>query len=54
MTLAILGTGGQAKSVFDIVQKKKIYFFDNDKKEFHINTKKFKIIGSLKSMIDLR
>ena len=54
MTLAILGTGGHAKSVFDIVKKKKIYFFDKDKKEFHINNKKFKIIGNLKSMIDLK
>ena len=31
MKLAILGTGGHAKSVYDII-KKKIYFFDKNKK----------------------
>ena len=33
MTLAILGSGGHAKSIYDIVKKKrKIYFFDKKKK----------------------
>ena len=36
MTLAILGAGGHAKSVYDIVKRKKIYFFD-EKKNFFQN-----------------
>ena len=32
MTLAIWGTGGHAKSIYDIVKTKKIYFFDKEKK----------------------
>ena len=47
MTLAILGTGGHAKSVYDIVKKRKIYFFDKIKKTFKVNNKKFKVIGNL-------
>jgi sugar O-acyltransferase, sialic acid O-acetyltransferase NeuD family len=42
MTLAILGTGGHAKSIFDIVKnKKKIYFFDKQKKFLKLYKKKF-------------
>ena len=42
MTLAILGAGGHAKSVYDIVKKsKKIYFFDEKKTSFKISNKKF-------------
>ena len=44
MTLAILGTGGHAKSVYDIVKnKKKIYFFDKEKTIFKVGYKKFKV-----------
>ncbi len=50
MTLAILGTGGHAKSVYDIVKKRKIYFFDKVKKNFKINYKTFKVIGTLNTM----
>ena len=32
MTLAIFGAGGHAKSIFDIVKNKKVYFFDKAKK----------------------
>ena len=46
MTLAIFGTGGHAKSIYDIVKKKKIYFFDKDQKKFKINNKIFKVIGN--------
>ena len=42
MTLAILGTGGHAKSVYDIIKnKKKIYFFDEKQKFFKVGDKKF-------------
>ncbi len=54
MTLAIFGTGGHAKSVYDIVKKKKIYFFDRERKIFKVNNKKFKIIGNLESIIDYK
>ena len=50
MTLAILCTGGHAKSIYDIVKKKNIYFFDKKKKFFKINNKKFKVMGNLESM----
>ena len=51
MTLAIFGTGGHAKSVYDIVKNKKIYFFDKSKKILKINNKKFKVIGNHKLLI---
>ena len=58
MTLAILGTGGHAKSIFDIVKNQKnIYFFDKNIKFFMINKKKFSVkndhllISSYKSKI---
>ena len=54
MTLAFFGTGGHAKSVYDIVKKKKIYFFDKNKKILHVNKKKFKVIGDHNSMIFYR
>lgn len=47
MTLAIIGTGGHTKSIYDIVKKKKIYFFDNFKKNFKIDNKVHKVIGDL-------
>ena len=44
MTLGILGAGGHAKSIYDIIKKKKsIYFFDKYKKYLIINNKKFTI-----------
>ena len=48
MTLAILGTGGHAKSIFDIVKKKKIYFFDKVRKKFKVGNKTFDVIGDKK------
>ena len=47
MKLAFLGTGGHAKSVYDIVKKKNILFFDKKKKFFKINNKVFKVNGDL-------
>ena len=50
MTLAILGTGGHAKSIFDIVKnKKKIFFFDKQKKFLKLYKKKFIAIGDNKT-----
>ena len=51
MTLAFFGTGGHAKSVYDIVKKKKIYFFDKNKKILQVNKKNFKVVGDHNSMI---
>ena len=48
MTLAILGTGGHAKSIYDIVKKRNIYFFDQKKKIFKVNNKLFKVISDQK------
>ena len=51
MTLAIYGTGGHAKSIFDIVKKKKTLFFDQKENTFFkVNKKIFKIIGDHKQM----
>ena len=50
MTLAILGAGGHAKSIFDIVKNKKVYFFDKSKKKLKVGNKIFKVIGSYKSI----
>ena len=47
MTLAFVGTGGHAKSVYDLVKKKKILFFDKKKKEFIVNNKVFNVISDL-------
>ena len=46
MTLAIFGSGGHAKSIYDIVKNKKVYFFDKSKKKFQINNRIYKVIGN--------
>lgn len=52
MTLAILGTGGHAKSVFDIIKnKKKIYFFDKKQKTFRVGNKKF-IVKNISDLLN--
>jgi len=44
MTLAILGTGGHAKSIYDILKtRKKISFFDQRKKSFEVGDKIFTV-----------
>ena len=50
MTLAILGTGGHAKSIYDIVKKKKLIFFDKTKKKFKVGNKFFEVIGDHKEI----
>ncbi len=53
MTLAIIGTGGHAKSIYDIVKTKtKIYFFDQKNKSFKVGAKKF-IVQSDRSLIKI-
>ena len=39
MIIGILGAGGHAKSIYDIVKKKKIYFFDEKKKNLKLAIK---------------
>ena len=44
MTLAILGAGGHAKSIYDIIKnKKRIYFYDKKKILFRVGNKEFKV-----------
>jgi len=53
MALAIYGTGGHAKSIYDLIKnKKKIYFFDEKKKLFKVANKKFTVIGGIKKLIN--
>lgn len=54
MTLAILGTGGHAKSIYDIIKKRNIYFFDKKKKYFKVGKKNFRVIGDYKSLVNLK
>ena len=54
MTLAILGTGGHAKSIYDIVKNKKIYFFDRTKKEFKVGNKIFKVTDNNASITNYK
>ena len=47
MTLAIIGTGGHAKSIYDIVKNKKIYFFDKTKKKFKVKNRTFEVLSDI-------
>ena len=47
MKLAFLGAGGHARSVYDIVKKKNVLFFDKEKKNIKINNKIFKVVNDL-------
>ena len=50
MVLAIYGTGGHAKSIYNLVKKKqKIYFFDEKKKFLKLLTKNLLLGEVLKS-----
>jgi sugar O-acyltransferase (sialic acid O-acetyltransferase NeuD family) len=51
MTLAILGSGGHAKSIYDIVKNKNIYFFDKKKKFLKIGDKKL-IVNNISDLIN--
>jgi len=48
MKLAILGTGGHAKSIYDIVKKNKLIFFDKTKKNFKVSNRFFEVMGDHK------
>jgi len=54
MTLAILGAGGHAKSIFDIIKNKRVYFFDKSKKKFKVGNKIFNVIGSHNSIYNYK
>ena len=42
MTFAIIGSGGHAKSIYDIIKNRaRVTFFDNKKKIFEVGNKKF-------------
>lgn len=55
MVLAIYGTGGHAKSIYNLVKKKqKIYFFDEKKKFFKVANKKFIVRGGIKKLLNYK
>lgn len=55
MTFAILGTGGHAKSIYDIVKNKKnIYFFDKKNKQFIVDNKKFTVKNEIDLLINYK
>ena len=50
MKFAILGTGGHAKSIYDIVKKDKNIFFDKSKKKFKVGNRFFDVMGDHKEI----
>lgn len=50
MKLAIIGAGGHAKSVIDIVKGKNFFLFDDKKKFLEIDNSKIKVSGSYKTI----
>ena len=56
MSLAIYGTGGHAKSIYNLIKNKnknknKIIFFDENNKYFKVGNKTFIVEGGLKKLI---
>ena len=47
MTLGIIGTGGHAKSLYDIVKKKLKFIFLIKVKIFHVGNKKYTVISDI-------
>ena len=53
MSLAIYGTGGHAKSIYNIIRNKnKIIFFDENNKYFKVGNKTFIVKGGIKKLLD--
>ena len=53
MSLAIYGTGGHAKSIYNLIRNKnKIIFFDKKNKYFKVGNKTFIVKGGLKQLIE--
>ncbi len=53
MFLAIYGTGGHAKSIYNIIKNKnKIVFFDEKIKDFKVGNKIFSIKGGIKKLLE--
>ena len=50
MTLIIIGAGGHAKSIYDIIRNKKKVFFDKNKKKFKIGKKIMSVKSDYKSL----
>ena len=52
MSLGIYGTGGHAKSVYDLIKNiKKLYFFDEKKNFFKVGSKLFDVEGGIKKIL---
>ena len=53
MSLAIYGTGGHAKSIYNIIRNKnKIIFFDENHKYFKVGNKTFIVKGGIKKLLE--
>tara|TARA_B100000989_G_scaffold298523_1_gene288252 strand:- start:2779 stop:3411 length:633 start_codon:yes stop_codon:yes gene_type:complete len=53
MTLAIYGTGGHAKSIFNLIKNKnKIIFFDDNNKYFKAGNKTYIVKGGIKKLLE--
>ena len=53
MSLAIYGTGGHAKSIYNIIRNKnKIIFFDENHKYFKVGNKTFIVKGGIKQLLE--
>ena len=53
MTLAIYGTGGHAKSIFNLIKnKKKVIFFDENNKYFKVGNKTYVVQGGIKKLLE--
>ena len=52
MTLAIYGTGGHAKSIFNLIKnKKKVIFFDEKNKYFKVGNKTYVVQGGINKLL---
>ena len=52
MSLAIYGTGGHAKSIYNLIRNKnKVIFFDEKNKYFKVGNKTFVVNGGIKKLI---
>ena len=52
MTLAIYGTGGHAKSIFNLIKNKnKVIFYDENNKYFKVGNKTYIVKGGLKKLL---
>ena len=54
MVLAIYGTGGHAKSIYNLVKRNKKFIFLMRKKFFKVANKKFIVRGGIKKLLNYK